>query len=65
MAVKLDYRSARNLVEQIARDHGYLSEEKLQRMGPDLADLRRDIEEAFLKKDLLIGSIVITYVRTP
>lgn len=51
-------QSAKELVEQIAKDHGYLGEEKLQRVEPDL---RRDIEEAFLKKDLMIGSSVIAY----
>lgn len=49
---------AKELVQQIAKDHGYLGEEKLRNIEPDL---RREIEEAFLKKDLMIGSTVITY----
>ena len=57
MAIPRDRQSAKELVQQIAKDHGYLGEEKLQRIEPDL---RREIEEAFLKKDLMIGSTVIT-----
>ena len=57
MAVPTSYQQARALVEKIARDHGYLGQDKLQRIEPDL---RREIEEALLKKDLMIGSTVIT-----
>lgn len=57
MAIPRDRQSAKELVQQIAKDHGYLGEEKLRRIEPDL---RREIEEAFLKKDLMIGSTVIT-----
>ncbi|EFW99767.1 hypothetical protein CMQ_85 [Grosmannia clavigera kw1407] len=56
----INYQQAKELVLQIANDHGYLPEEKL-RLLP--ADLRRDIEEAFLKKDLMIGSSVITLAK--
>ncbi|EON96180.1 putative ino80 chromatin remodeling complex protein [Phaeoacremonium minimum UCRPA7] len=60
MAIPRDRQSAKELVQQIAKDHGYLGEEKLRRIEPDL---RREIEEAFLKKDLMIGSTVITLAK--
>jgi hypothetical protein len=62
MAVPTSRQSAKDLVESIAKDHGYLGEEKLRKIEPDL---RREIEEAFLKKDLMIGSTIITYDRSP
>lgn len=58
MARPIDSQSAKKLVQQITKQHGYLSMEKFQRI-PDL-DLRREFEEAFLQKDVLIGSSVIT-----
>ncbi len=60
MAVPDTRRSAKALVLQIAQDHGYISEEEMQQVNPDF---RRKLEEAFLKKDLMIGSSVITYDR--
>lgn len=57
MSIPRDRSSAQELVRQIAKDHGYLGEEKLSSIEPVL---RREIEEAFLKKDLLIGDTVIT-----
>lgn len=50
--------SARELVRSIARGRGYLSEEILGRMDQDT---RREVEEAMLKKDEIIGSSVLTY----
>lgn len=59
MARPIDRQSAKELVEQITTQHGYLSTETFQQI-PDL-DVRRKVEEAFLRKDILIGSSVITY----
>lgn len=58
MAVPGDQQAARNLVQEISRSHGYLDPEKFQRIDPDL---RSEFEGAFLRKDNLIGSTVITY----
>ena len=52
---------ARELVESIARDHGYLGEDVLSQM-PD--DTRRKVEKALAKKDEMIGSSVMTYETT-
>ena len=49
---------ARQLVESIANDHGYLDEGVYSQMTPDV---RRRVEEALMKKDKMIGSSVITY----
>lgn len=57
MSVPNTRERAQAFVRQIAKDHGYLGEEKLSKIEPDL---RREIEEAFLKKDLMIGDTVIT-----
>lgn len=51
--------SARQLVQSIAKKHGFLGEDVYSRMEPDV---RRQVEEAMLKKDEMIGSSVITYV---
>src|SRR4051794_21861578 len=51
---------ARELVSQIAKDHGYLGEEVYARMDDDM---RREVQEAFLKKDEMIGSTVITLAK--
>ncbi|KAI0385044.1 hypothetical protein F5Y04DRAFT_204258 [Hypomontagnella monticulosa] len=56
-------QSARELVDKIARDHGYLSPEKLKQLDALGPEFRREIEEAFLKKDLLIGSSVLTLAK--
>ncbi|OCL02139.1 hypothetical protein AOQ84DRAFT_424260 [Glonium stellatum] len=53
-------KRARKLVESIAKDHGYLSEDVLSRM-PD--DVRLQVEEAMLKKDEMIGSSVMTLAK--
>lgn len=57
MTLPADREIARALVEQIAQEHGFLGEETLSLMDPDV---RRKVEEALLKKDLMIGSSVIT-----
>lgn len=61
MSVPQDRQSARELVEFITTEHGYLGAEELAEITNP--DLRRKIETAFLKKDLMIGSSVITYER--
>ncbi|PYI03189.1 hypothetical protein BO78DRAFT_452009 [Aspergillus sclerotiicarbonarius CBS 121057] len=48
-----DRESARQLVKRIAKKHGYLDEGVLGAMSPEV---RRQVEEALLKKDLMIGS---------
>jgi len=58
MAIPDSRASAQKLVEEIANDHGYLPEEDLQQLTPKL---RRRIEQAFLKKDIMTGSGIITY----
>ncbi|KAL5345654.1 hypothetical protein ACLOAV_009408 [Pseudogymnoascus australis] len=58
MARPIDRQSAKELVQQITKQHGYLSIEEFQQI-PNL-DLRRKFEEAYLQKDVLIGSSVIT-----
>ncbi len=50
---------AKELVERIAKDHGHLGEAVYARMD---ADTRRQVEEALLKKDEIIGSSVLTFV---
>ncbi len=50
---------ARRLVEMIAEEHGYLSEEVYARMDQET---RRVVEEAFRIKDEMIGSSITTYV---
>ncbi|KAI9372834.1 hypothetical protein BJX61DRAFT_542344 [Aspergillus egyptiacus] len=52
--------NARNLVQRIAKEHGHLGEATLRRMDPET---RREVEEAMLKKDELIGSTVITLAK--
>ena len=49
---------ARELVKEITRGHGFLDESTYARMNPDV---RREVEEAMLRKDEMIGSSVITY----
>lgn len=61
MATPNNRKSARQLVKQIAKDHGYISPERFQQLEASGPEFRREMEEAFLKKDLLIGSTVITY----
>lgn len=51
---------ARELVEGIAKSHGYLGEDVLNRMS---SDVRQKVEEAMLAKDKMLGASVITYVR--
>ncbi|KAK3315550.1 hypothetical protein B0H66DRAFT_628718 [Apodospora peruviana] len=51
---------AKKLVESIAKDHGHLGEHVYAKMD---AETRREVEEAFLKKDEIIGSSVITLAK--
>lgn len=53
---------ARDLVREIAKDRGYLGEDQLAAIGAINPDLRREVEEALLRKDEMIGSAVLTYV---
>ncbi|KAK8133494.1 hypothetical protein PG984_005506 [Apiospora sp. TS-2023a] len=53
-----DRASARALVERITKEHGHLSDERLENVEDP--ELRREIQEALLKKDRMIGSSVIT-----
>ena len=50
--------SAREIVQNIAKDHGFVSEKSLEAMAPEI---RREVEEALLAKDKMIGSSVLTY----
>ncbi|OTA98084.1 hypothetical protein M426DRAFT_17772 [Hypoxylon sp. CI-4A] len=52
--------AARRLVENIAKEHGYLGEDVYSRMD---AETRRQVEEAFLRKDEMIGASVITLAK--
>lgn len=54
--------SARDLVRDIAKQRGYLGEDQLARIGAIEPELRREVEEALLRKDEMIGSAVLTYV---
>ena len=56
-------RTAQDLVREIAKERGYLGEDQLARIGAINPDLRREVEEALLRKDEMIGSAVLTYVR--
>lgn len=55
-------RTAQDLVKEIAKERGYLGEEQLARIGEINPELRREVEEALLRKDEMIGSAVLTYV---
>ncbi|KAK8076963.1 hypothetical protein PG996_003133 [Apiospora saccharicola] len=56
--VPRDRASAKALVERITKEHGHLSDERLENVEDP--ELRREIQEALLKKDRMIGSSVIT-----
>lgn len=45
-------------MESLAEEHGYLKEDVYNGMD---AETRRAVEEAFLRKDEMIGASVITY----
>ena len=55
---QLARHQARKLVEDIAKEHGFVSDRTYARMDPEML---REVEEALLNKDKLIGSSVITY----
>ncbi|RWA07221.1 hypothetical protein EKO27_g7884 [Xylaria grammica] len=54
---------AKELVQQIVESHGYISPEEFQKLETLGRDFRRKMEEAYLTKDLLIGSSVITLAK--
>ena len=54
---QLDRSEARELVENIARGHGYISPETLAAIEPGV---RRLVEEALRNKDDRIASAVLT-----
>lgn len=58
MNIPVSRQAAKALVEQISRNHECLGEEKFQRTDPET---RRDVEEALLTKDEMIGFSVLTY----
>ncbi|KAK2591572.1 hypothetical protein QQS21_010742 [Conoideocrella luteorostrata] len=62
MTIPHSRQEARQLVLQIAKKHGYLNAEKFKKIEDD--DLRHEIEESFMQKDLIIGASVITQVYT-
>lgn len=47
---------ARRFIENLAQEHGYLKEDVYARMD---AETRREVEEALLRKDEMIGANVI------
>ncbi|KAI1633135.1 hypothetical protein F4809DRAFT_624584 [Biscogniauxia mediterranea] len=63
MSIPQNRQSARKLVRQIAKDHGYIHPEKFQQLEALGAEFRREMEEAYLMKDLLIGSSVVTLAK--
>lgn len=60
MAIPRSQASARELVRKITRDHGFVSPDRLQQLETFSPELRREVEEALLTKDRLIGSSVLT-----
>ncbi|KAK1624073.1 hypothetical protein BDP81DRAFT_502426 [Colletotrichum phormii] len=60
MAESNKRKRAKKLVRAIAKEHGYLDGEFLRRLDPET---RREIEEALLEKDQMIGSSVITLAK--
>lgn len=52
---------ARKLVEEIAKEHGFLDESVYATMSPET---QRRVKEAMFKKDNLIGSSAVTYDDT-
>ncbi|KAI0392222.1 hypothetical protein F5Y17DRAFT_437188 [Xylariaceae sp. FL0594] len=60
MAAPESCKGARELVQKITKDHGYVSPEVLEALDPTI---RREIEEALLRKDMMIGSSVLTLAK--
>ncbi|KAI0508878.1 hypothetical protein F5B22DRAFT_638424 [Xylaria bambusicola] len=60
MAVPSSQASARELVRKITKDHGFVSPDRLEQLESFDPELRREIEEALLTKDKMIGSSVLT-----
>lgn len=61
-AIMSGREAAKKLVEDIVKQHGYVRASTMDRVGAMSQEARREIEDAFLKKDELIGANVITYV---
>ncbi|KAF7558422.1 hypothetical protein G7046_g5742 [Stylonectria norvegica] len=55
--------TARELVGEIAKERGYLGEDQLAKIGAIEPELRRQVEEALLRKDQMIGNAVMTLAR--
>lgn len=60
MAIPMSQASARELVRKITKDHGFVSPDRLEQLEAFSPELRREIEEALLTKDKIIGSSVLT-----
>ncbi|KAI1748144.1 hypothetical protein F4782DRAFT_384783 [Xylaria castorea] len=60
MAIPSSQASARELVRKITKDHGFISPDRFKQLEAFDPELRREIEEALLRKDQMIGSSVLT-----
>ncbi|KAK1676482.1 hypothetical protein BDP55DRAFT_767722 [Colletotrichum godetiae] len=60
MATPNSIKAAREAVANIAKEHGYVAQDKLQKIP---LELRREIEQAFFWKDQMIGSSVIILAK--
>ncbi|KAI3332562.1 hypothetical protein F4824DRAFT_475026 [Ustulina deusta] len=60
MAIPSSQASARELVRKITKDHGFVSPDRFEQLETFDPELRREIEEALLTKDKMIGSSVLT-----
>ncbi|KAI1297487.1 hypothetical protein F5Y03DRAFT_386916 [Xylaria venustula] len=63
MAIPSSQKSARKLVKRIAKDHGFISPETFEQLETFSPELRRELEEALLTKDRMIGSSVLTLAK--
>lgn len=51
---------AQQIISEIVRKHGFVSESTLQLISSVSQEARREVEEALLAKDIQIGSSVLT-----
>lgn len=51
---------AQQIINEIVRKHGFVSESTLQLISSVSQEARREVEEALLAKDIQIGSSVLT-----
>ncbi|KAI0977216.1 hypothetical protein F4678DRAFT_468441 [Xylaria arbuscula] len=63
MAIPASQTSARELVRQITKKHGFISPDRFEQLETFDPGLRREIEEALLTKDKMIGSSVLTLAK--